>query len=298
MDAIGKTLKEKRIEKGLTIEDVSDSIKIRRKYLEAIESGNYSEIPDKVYTKSFLKIYAEYLGLDQVYVLKRYLDEVSQEENVLIPTKTVGAQSERNYRNAKDKNNIKFFTFVSVVLALLLLTWITVSLVKRNKVEPTLLNSPTAQEPISSELTTEAPSIQIPPSPPAQEQSPSSPTQVPISPENIEPPDQKPPLSFDKLVLSINTKEKVWVSYTMDDTKKESFTLPAQTTRIIEAERKIFFQIGNAGGLNITINQFELGMIGKSGEVMDLEVILSPGQSIKVNVIANGKIIDTKTYTP
>jgi cytoskeletal protein RodZ len=298
MDAIGKTLKEKRIEKGLTIEDVSDSIKIRRKYLEAIESGNYSEIPDKVYTKSFLKIYAEYLGLDQVYVLKRYLDEVSQEENVLIPTKTVGAQSERNYRNAKDKNNIKFFTFVSVVLALLLLTWITVSLVKRNKVEPTLLNSPTTQEPISSELTTEAPSIQIPPSPPAQEQSPSSPTQVPISPENIEPPDQKPPLSFDKLVLSINTKEKVWVSYTMDDTKKESFTLPAQTTRIIEAERKIFFQIGNAGGLNITINQFELGMIGKSGEVMDLEVILSPGQSIKVNVIANGKIIDTKTYTP
>jgi cytoskeleton protein RodZ len=298
MDAIGKTLKEKRIEKGLTIEDVSDSIKIRRKYLEAIESGNYSEIPDKVYTKSFLKIYAEYLGLDQVYVLKRYLDEVSQEENVLIPTKTVGAQSERNYRNAKDKNNIKFFTFVSVVLALLLLTWITVSLVKRNKVEPTLLNSPTTQEPISSELTTEAPSIQIPPSPPAQEQSPSSPTQVPISPENIEPPDQKPPLSFDKLFLSINTKEKVWVSYTMDDTKKESFTLPAQTTRIIEAERKIFFQIGNAGGLNITINQFELGMIGKSGEVMDLEVILSPGQSIKVNVIANGKIIDTKTYTP
>ena len=133
MEAIGKTLKEKRIEKGLTIEDVSDSIKIRRKYLEAIESGNYSEIPDKVYTKSFLKIYAEYLGLDQVYVLKRYLDEVSQEENVSIPTKTVGAPSERTYRNARDKNNTKFFAFVSVVLALLFLTWITISLVGRNK---------------------------------------------------------------------------------------------------------------------------------------------------------------------
>jgi cytoskeleton protein RodZ len=297
MEAIGKTLKEKRIEKGLTIEDVSDSIKIRRKYLEAIESGNYSEIPDKVYTKSFLKIYAEYLGLDQVYVLKRYLDEVSQEENVSIPTKTVGAPSERTYRNAKDKNNTKFFAFVSIVLALLFLTWIVVSLINRNKGE-----TPPTTTPISQEIKQNPPDS---PTPPTETSTPAPPDpqdipnpQTPISPEEIEPPDQPPSISFEKLSLAINTKEKVWVSYTMDDTKKESFTLPAQTTRIIEAERNIFLQIGNAGGLNISINQFELGMIGKSGEVMDLEVILSPGQSIKVNVIANGKIIDTKTYTP
>ena len=297
MEAIGKTLKEKRIEKGLTIEDVSDSIKIRRKYLEAIESGNYSEIPDKVYTKSFLKIYAEYLGLDQVYVLKRYLDEVSQEENVSIPTKTVGAPSERTYRNARDKNNTKFFAFVSVVLALLFLTWITISLVGRNKGENPPQNIPLSQEIPQTNPIPPTPPTEIPTPPPTQPQD-SIPPQTPVSPEEIEPPDQIPPISFDKLTLAINTKEKVWVSYTMDDTKKESFTLPAQTTRTIEAERKIFFQIGNAGGLTITINQFELGMIGKSGEVMDLEVILSPGQSIKVNVIADGKIVETKTYTP
>lgn len=297
MEAIGKTLKEKRIEKGLTIEDVSDSIKIRRKYLEAIESGNYSEIPDKVYTKSFLKIYAEYLGLDQVYVLKRYLDEVSQEENVSIPTKTVGAPSERTYRNAKDKNNTKFFAFVSIVLALLFLIWIVVSLVNRNKDHLPPDTKPIAQETTQNSANPQNPETETPPPTPPNPQDVPNP-QTPISPEQIELPEQTPVITFEKLSVAVHTNEKVWISYTLDDTKKESFTLPAQTTRMIEAERKILFQIGNAGGLNITINQIELGMIGKSGEVMDLEVILSPGQSIKVNVIANGNIIETKTYTP
>ncbi len=298
MEPIGKTLSEKRIEKGLTIEDVSDNIKIRRKYLEAIESGNYSEIPDKVYTKSFLKIYAEYLGLDHVYLLKRYMDEVSQEETVSIPTKSSGMTRERNYLGTRGYNYRNFLTFVSAVLVLVFIVWLTFALVQKNREKIALAPPINNQETLIDQNSDN--NLAINAEPPSQENSNeanNTNSDLPIPLEEIEIPEPEPAINLAKLQVEFTTSKRVWVSYNADETTRESFTMLPNETRTFEAEQRILFQIGDAGGLRILINQFDLGVLGKLGEVMDLEVILSPGQSIKVNVIKDGKVFETKTFT-
>lgn len=64
MQEIGNTLKQLRLQKGLTLEQVEQSIKIRLRYLEAIEEGDMSVLPGMVYARGFIKSYAEFLGIN------------------------------------------------------------------------------------------------------------------------------------------------------------------------------------------------------------------------------------------
>lgn len=61
---IGERLRRAREAKGVDLNRVERDIKIRAKFLAALESGDYLELPGDVYTKGFLHNYAVYLGLD------------------------------------------------------------------------------------------------------------------------------------------------------------------------------------------------------------------------------------------
>lgn len=59
----------------MTLNDAQGVTKIRLRYLEALEAGNFETIPGEVYTKGFLRAYAEYLGLDGTAMVERYKSE-------------------------------------------------------------------------------------------------------------------------------------------------------------------------------------------------------------------------------
>uniref|UniRef100_I2Q139 HTH cro/C1-type domain-containing protein n=1 Tax=Desulfovibrio sp. U5L TaxID=596152 RepID=I2Q139_9BACT len=80
---LGTILREERERQGLTIEDVSDKIKITRSCLTAIEEGNQSVLPHPVYAKGFIKNYARLLGVDQEEFNRR-LSEVYQPEEPVV----------------------------------------------------------------------------------------------------------------------------------------------------------------------------------------------------------------------
>src|SRR5215210_2670464 len=61
---IGRLLEQKRKERGLTLEEVEQATKIRKRYLTGLERENYAILPDAIYARGFLKTYANYLGLD------------------------------------------------------------------------------------------------------------------------------------------------------------------------------------------------------------------------------------------
>lgn len=63
MKTVGFMLMERRIAKGLTPLDVEHAIKIREKFILAIEADNFSLLPSPSYAKGFVRNYAEYLGL-------------------------------------------------------------------------------------------------------------------------------------------------------------------------------------------------------------------------------------------
>lgn len=65
MDKIGSLLKQKRLEKGMTIEEVSEKTRLTIKHIKAIEEGDISYFKDDLsYLRFFLKAYCNALDID------------------------------------------------------------------------------------------------------------------------------------------------------------------------------------------------------------------------------------------
>ena len=72
MFEIGATLREARVRKRLTLQQVEDDTKIRVKYLQAMENEEFDALPGTTYAKGFLRGYSTYLGLDPEIILDEY----------------------------------------------------------------------------------------------------------------------------------------------------------------------------------------------------------------------------------
>jgi cytoskeletal protein RodZ len=69
---IGETLREARMRQHLDITDVEGQTKIRAKYLRALENEDFGMLPGATFVKSFLRTYAEFLGLDPHLLVEEY----------------------------------------------------------------------------------------------------------------------------------------------------------------------------------------------------------------------------------
>lgn len=65
-DSTGARLRQARELRRLTLQQVSETTKVRTHYLQALESDDYSAIPSAAQARGFLRIYAEFLELDPV----------------------------------------------------------------------------------------------------------------------------------------------------------------------------------------------------------------------------------------
>ena len=77
---IGDTLRAERERQNLTVQDVEKGTSIRALYIESIEAGDYSKLPGEVYTKGFIRNYANFLKMDASAIVKRYMEENHPEE--------------------------------------------------------------------------------------------------------------------------------------------------------------------------------------------------------------------------
>jgi cytoskeletal protein RodZ len=69
MKTVGSIVKEARVRRKITLEQAESATKIRRKFLQAIESDDFSAMPSVSYAKGFIKNYSEFLGLDSSTVM-------------------------------------------------------------------------------------------------------------------------------------------------------------------------------------------------------------------------------------
>ncbi|HCM37971.1 MAG: hypothetical protein UV61_C0006G0107 [Candidatus Gottesmanbacteria bacterium GW2011_GWB1_43_11] len=69
MRTVGQLLKEDRLKKGFTLEQVEKATKIRAKFITAIETDNYQKLPAAPYIQGFIKNYSEFLGLSSPTIL-------------------------------------------------------------------------------------------------------------------------------------------------------------------------------------------------------------------------------------
>jgi cytoskeletal protein RodZ len=86
MFEIGGSLREARLKRNLTPADVQKAIRIRDRYLQALEEERWELLPGDAYIKGFLRTYADYLGLDGSLYVEEYNSRFARPEEVhLVP---------------------------------------------------------------------------------------------------------------------------------------------------------------------------------------------------------------------
>jgi cytoskeletal protein RodZ len=88
-ETIGRVLRRTREENGLDLQQVSQVLRIRFFYLDAIEKGNFDRLPGPAYATGFIRTYANFLGIEPDSVIQGYKqerDRPSAEGNLTFPT--------------------------------------------------------------------------------------------------------------------------------------------------------------------------------------------------------------------
>ena len=87
-EGIGETLAATRRLRGIGLDEVEDRLKLRRRYLLAMEQEQWQQLPGPTYARAFLRTYATYLGLDAEALVADYSDqcEPAEAEGLSPPT--------------------------------------------------------------------------------------------------------------------------------------------------------------------------------------------------------------------
>jgi len=119
MPEIGATLRDARMRAHIDVSEIEAQTKIRAKYLRALENEEWDLLPGPTYVKSFLRTYAQALGLDSKVLLEEY--RASHErlsENDLQPI-VPPARRHRN-RERQMPSRLSSGGFIAAVVVLLL----------------------------------------------------------------------------------------------------------------------------------------------------------------------------------
>lgn len=108
--ATGQDLREQREALGADLVDIADTLCIRRKFLEALEAGDYDVLPGPAYAVGFVRTYANHLGLDGDKLAWQFKIEISGETPIAKLEFPTPAQESRIPRGA--------IVLVTVLLAL------------------------------------------------------------------------------------------------------------------------------------------------------------------------------------
>lgn len=82
MLSVGSILKKEREKKGLLLVDIEKQIKVREKYLKAIEEENWNFFSSKIYIIGILKNYSRVLNLDHKKILAFFRRDYEKKEEI------------------------------------------------------------------------------------------------------------------------------------------------------------------------------------------------------------------------
>src|SRR5258708_13055078 len=86
MPEIGETLRDARMRARIDVSEIEAKTKIRAKYLRALENEEWGLLPGPTFVKSFLRTYAQALGLDGKALVEEYrLHHEQPSEGILDP---------------------------------------------------------------------------------------------------------------------------------------------------------------------------------------------------------------------
>jgi cytoskeleton protein RodZ len=252
MTSIGDRLRRQRLQKRISLESVSLETKIGVRMLQAMEADQFEKLPGGVFRRSFVLQYAKALGLETEEIAAELKQLTAFDEVPAIPTPEMIRAMERKpsytFRFPAVLSGLGGSTVGSLLAAVgvmmvcaLIYSWLQTPRVPQTEVartqprvadtRPAEANPPMVREQASRE-----------PAPSAVADA--APVQV-----------------------SLSAEEKTWISISSDGKTVFASLLQPHDTKMVEASQKVRILIGNAGGLEISLNGKPIGPIGPKGQI-------------------------------
>jgi cytoskeleton protein RodZ len=268
MPTLGEELRQKREQRGVTLAEISEATRIGTRFLKAIETDSFSILPGGIFTRSFIRAYAKYVGMNEDEAISLYLQQVSPQgldqaapvpaqevtpKPVRQPTPTLVATSPRlpseqprrfepvAYRQAVSR--ISWPTIVIGAGIVVFVVLIVLAVVKQ-------LNKG-GQE--SASQATSVPQKDAPAQPPSQ---PGAPRPSPAAES------QQPSASVEQVPAGAPLVVKLeaatgdsWIRYQIDDAKPTTLILKqGQSQDLPPAQTQVTLNYGNRMTLKLKIN--------------------------------------------
>lgn len=286
MSELGQMLRQARINRGVSLDEIEDSTKIRKRYLEAIEEGNYKVLPGSFYVRAFVKTYAEAVGLQPEEVLKLYRNEVPSPETEQ-PAKPLIRKRKKTHQSdrfSKWASTFLMWAFPILIVAIVYYYFVNhVDPRSPNKVDDSNLTGQKGEAP-PPKSTDNTPDANLPPDPsdggsdPEAEPSPGTepqpePEPPAEAPARVEPNGRVGSVyQFSvyttgpmKLELSVSGGD-CWVEIKKDSRSGEILqyeTLGEGDTFTYETESPLYIKVGRADRADIKVN----GIVIDDGDV-------------------------------
>ncbi|MER2115850.1 MAG: RodZ domain-containing protein [Solibacillus isronensis] len=134
---LGARLKEARLARGYSLDDLQNITKIQKRYLIGIEEGNYTIMPGSFYVRAFIKQYAEAVGLDADEVLTEYRKDIPEMQKEEVAQSFTQSPSRRNMKaTSSNKMNEAMPKLIVALFAIVIIVVITTLYIQKTGSTP------------------------------------------------------------------------------------------------------------------------------------------------------------------
>ena len=294
MPAFGENLRREREMRGVSLEEISSATKISLRFLEAIEREDFSKLPGGIFSRSFIRSYARYLGLDEERVVAEYQLAAQPQVDFDLHRMPSGTFSSAR-RSARTP---LIATLVAVVLlagGYVLFRYSPRAsevpappppapvLTPKPAAPPTVPVPTTPGEATAAPNVNPAPGEVTPIAPPSTVTAPgitpnpqggpaAGPNPAaPSSPQTGNPPGTKFAADND-LVLQVAATDRAWVAVDADGKTVLQRVLNPDEVQTLKAHKAFDVTTGNAQGIILTLNGETLKPLGRRGEVKSVHL--------------------------
>ena len=269
--SFGRYLKNIRLDKGISLQKVSEETRIGIGNLQLIDSEDHEGLPADVFIKGFLRAYAKTIGADGDEAIRLYLASLQD------------FRETARFESDLAETNSRFWPRLLFSLGALLcfIFMATVAVFFFEKPDDSV------PKPISTKMSTEKKSQSASKEPKAPELNNKPYKQAPLSAKTIIDKSDPDPLKGgkatkpegepfgqipEKLLLKVAAVENTWIKVIIDDRVSREYSLKPGESLALEAISGLSLLIGNAGGVQLKLNGKPLKVMGKSGQVVTVRL--------------------------
>jgi cytoskeletal protein RodZ len=250
----GRTLREARERRGLSLRQIASATKISLLTLEALERNDIARLPGGIFSRAFVRSYALEVGLDPEETIQEFMGQFPQDSVTAgHPTTARVEDYEAVESDRRMATTFLRLIFVSIPLAAIVVYFATAG--RRAAVHQVL--GPQASE-------SAAPSRPVAASPSTTVEAADAPGDAPAGADRGAVASDPP--AVDHLVVQVKAVQRSWVSAIVDGQRAVQRVFQPGDEQTLDVRRDIVLTAGDGGAITVTLNGAAAKPIGPSGQ--------------------------------